>query len=255
MGDVEVDQLSCFAEWRTDYVSDGRTLTGFYLTPEGDGPFPGIVFHHGSNGLMSAAKTGASALVDMGYAVFLAIRRGHNGNPGPFWETLVTDPWGSEAMGPQLVDALTSECDDVIAALEWLQQQPEVDPRRVAMLGSSYGGVMVMLAAGRGADFRAGISFAGPSITWPDAPALQEVLLDCMRRTEIPLFLIQAWDDYHLTPTYALGAELAAFEKPHETRIYQPIGTERGNGHGVFNNAVDLWAPDVRRFLSQWMST
>jgi carboxymethylenebutenolidase len=111
-----------------------------------------------------------------------------------------------------------------------------------------------MLAAGRGADFRAGISFAGPSITWPDAPALQETLLDCMRRTEVPLFLIQAWNDVHLTPTYALGAELAACGKPHETRIYQPIGTEPGGGHGVFNNGVDLWAPDVHRFLSRWMS-
>jgi dienelactone hydrolase len=255
VGDVVVDQLSCFDEWRAQYVSDGRTLTGFYLTPAGDGPFPGIVFHHGSAGLMPAAKGGARALVEMGYAVFLAVRRGHNGNPGPFWEDLVTDPWGSEAMGSQLVTALAGECDDVLAALEWMRQKPEVDPQRVAMIGSSYGGVMVMLAAGRGADFRAGISFAGPSITWPDAPALQGVLLECMRHTEVPLFLIQAWDDVHLTPTYALGAELAAFGKPHETRIYQPIGTGPGDGHGVFNNAVELWSPDVRRFLDRWMGS
>jgi hypothetical protein len=38
-----------------------------------------------------------------------------------------------------------------------------------------------------------------------------------------------------------------------ETRIYQPLGTERGNGHGVFNKAVDLWSPDVRRFLERWV--
>jgi hypothetical protein len=50
-----------------------------------------------------------------------------------------------------------------------------------------------------------------------------------------------------------LGGVLAAAAKPHETRVYGPIGTERGNGHGVFNNAVDVWAPDVRRFLDRWM--
>ncbi len=153
VADVEVDQHDCFAEWRTEYVSDGRTLAGFFVSREGDGPFPGIVFHHGSNGVMPAAKAGAEALVGMGYAVFLAVRRGHSGNPGPFWDDLVTNPWGSEAMGTQLMAAL--------------------------------------------ADFRAGISFAGPSITWPDAPALQETLLDCMRRTEVPLFLPQAWNDVH----------------------------------------------------------
>jgi dienelactone hydrolase len=250
----EADPADVFSEWRTDYVSDGRVLRGYYVTPEGMGPFPGVVFHHGSGGLLPGAKAGVLALVEMGYAVSVPVRRGHNGNPGPYWETLVTEPWGSEAMGPQLVEALSGECDDAIAALQWLKDQPAVDSQRVAMLGSSYGGVMVMLAAGRGADFRAGISFAGPSITWPDAPALRAELIGSVRRSEVPLFLIQAWDDFHLTPTYVLGGELAAAGKAHEVRVYGPIGTEHGNGHAVFNNAVDLWEPDVRRFLARWMS-
>ena len=254
MTDSESDEPDGFAEWRTEYVSDGRTLRGYLVEPDGPGPFPGVIFHHGSGGLLPAAKAGVLALVQMGYAVFVPIRRGHNGNPGPYWETLITEPWGSAAMGPQLLVALSGECDDAIASLHWMKQRAGVDPQRIAMLGSSYGGVMVMLAAGRNAEFRAGISFAGPSITWPDAPALQDLLIDSVGRSEVPLFLIQAWDDFHLTPTYVLGGVLAAAAKPHETRVYGPIGTERGNGHGVFNNAVDLWAPDVRRFLTRWMA-
>jgi hypothetical protein len=121
------------------------------------------------------------------------------------------------------------------------------------MIGSSYGGVMVMMAAGRNAAFRAGISFAGPSITWPDAPLLQQALIESVRTTQVPLFLIQASDDFHLTPTYVLGGELAALGKPHETRIYGSIGTERGDGHGVFGNAIRLWSPDVQSFLSRWV--
>jgi hypothetical protein len=110
-----------------------------------------------------------------------------------------------------------------------------------------------MLAARRRATFRAGISFAGPSITWPDAPALQGVLLHAMQTTVVPLFLIQAGDDVHLTPTYALGAELARWGKIHETRIYGRIGEAPGDGHGVFNKGVDLWRADVARFLSLWV--
>jgi dienelactone hydrolase len=251
---VADEALAAFADWSASYRSGALTLPAFFVTPAGDGPFPAVVFHHGSSGLLGAARTGAEALVDMGYAVMLAVRRGHNEAPGVFWETRVTAPWGSPEMGPQLVDALEDECDDALAALAWVKEQPLVDPARVAMIGSSYGGVMVMLAARRRAAFRAGISCAGPSITWPDAPALQDVLLDAMRTTEAPLFLIQAADDVHLTPTYVLGSELARCGKVHEVRIYGAIGENPGDGHGVFNKAVDLWRPDVERFLARWTS-
>ena len=258
VGAVEVtpdgDELSVFSEWTSaTYESDGRALKGYFVAPRGPGPFPGIVFHHGSGGLLAAAKPSIEALVAMGYAVFVAIRRGHNNNPGPLWESLITAPWGSPQMGPQLTAALAGECDDAVASLTWLRAQALIDAERVAMIGSSYGGVMVMLAAGRRAPFRAGVSFAGPSITWPDAPALQTVLLDAMGACDVPLMLIQAGDDFHLTPTYVLGAELARLGKPHETRIYQTIGEQPGDGHGVFNKAVWLWRPDVERFLKQWL--
>ena len=71
MTSSDVDPLWVFSDWRTEYVSDGRTLTGFFVAPDGDGPFPGVVFHHGSNGLMAEAKLGLLELVGMGYAVFV----------------------------------------------------------------------------------------------------------------------------------------------------------------------------------------
>jgi dienelactone hydrolase len=249
----EDEELTAFAEWSTSYRSGGLTLPAFFVTPPGEGPFPAVVFHHGSAGLFAAARVGAEALVDMGYAVMLAVRRGHNGAPGVFWETRVTAPWGSPEMGPQLIDALEDECDDALAALAWTKDHPDVDADRVAMVGSSYGGVMVMLAARRHAAFRAGVSFAGPSITWPDAPALQDVLLEAMRTTEVPLFLLQAADDVHLTPSYVLGGELARSGKAHEVRIYGAIGENPGDGHGLFNKAVNLWRSDIERFLARWI--
>jgi dienelactone hydrolase len=245
--------LDLYAPWATSYASDGQQLTGFLFLPAGGPPFPGIVFNHGSGGLLAESKPGFDALVSMGYAVFAAVRRGHNGNPGAYWRDRISAPWGSPEMGPQLVQALEDETRDVRAAIDWLQAHPHIDPHRVAVVGSSYGGVVMLLAAGESPRFRAGVSFAGPSMTWPHAPALQDALVTAIRRTPVPLFLAQAQNDHSLAATYTLGSELARQNKPHETRIYPAIGTVPMNGHGIFGNSVPLWYADVQRFLRQWL--
>ena len=43
-------------------------------------------------------------------------------------------------MGRELVEEVEDECDDAVAALAWVKEQPMVDVARVAMIGSSYGG-------------------------------------------------------------------------------------------------------------------
>ena len=44
-----------------------------------------------------------------------------------------------------MVDALRQENDDVLAALAWLREQPGIDPRRIGVMGISFGGIMTML--------------------------------------------------------------------------------------------------------------
>ncbi len=118
-------------------------------------------------------------------------------------------PKASPAWGRQIVDALLQENDDVLAALDWLGVQPGVDATRIGVTGVSFGGIMTLLAVGRTDRFRAAINFAAAAMTWERAPALQAALLDAVRRTTTPLFLIQAQNDFSLAPTYVLGAELA----------------------------------------------
>jgi dienelactone hydrolase len=108
-------------------------------------------------------------------------------------------------MGDQLVAALRAELLDVLAAVAWVAGRPEVDADRVVMLGSSFGGVLTVLALdgedgngggdGEGGALRAGVSFAGPSMTWPHAPALQNAMLGAVATGWAPLFLAQAYND------------------------------------------------------------
>jgi Domain of unkown function (DUF1775) len=60
--------LEGMTAWHTSYDSGGRRLDAFMARPDGSGPHPGVVFHHGSNGLMAAAQHGLQTLVDAGYA-------------------------------------------------------------------------------------------------------------------------------------------------------------------------------------------
>lgn len=247
------DYHSSFEPSAVTYLSASYTLQGYLLLPVGQEPFPAVIFQHGSAGLMPSNGSGIEALRRMGYAVFVALRRGHNNNPGPNWLSLVTSPWGSPEMGRELVDALDGETDDVLASLDWLRTQPQIDSDRIAIVGSSFGGVVTMLAAGRTSQFRAGISFAGPSQTWPHAPALQEAMLTSAQNTALPFFLIQAQNDHGLLPTYTLGMEFARLNKPHEARIYPALGNTPMEGHGIFGGGVAWWYVDVERFLAQWL--
>ena len=240
------------------YPSNGRDLAGYLLLPEGEGPYPALIFNHGSGGLVPEIIDGIRELAGLGYAIFCPMRRGHNGNPGPFWSDLVTgEPDEGETMyhavGRQLVTTLEAESDDVLAAADWLGRQPEIDAGRSGLVGQSFGAIMTLLCVGRTNRFKAGICFAGAALTWPDVPQIQQALLDCIGRCETPLFVIQAENDANLEPTYALGRELARLGKSHETRIYPPTGSGPGEGHAFFRREPDRWSRDVELFLARWM--
>ncbi len=257
MTEPAASDFEAFGEAVT-YPSDGRELAGYLLLPDGEGPFPALMFNHGSGGLVPEVISGLRELVGLGYAVFAPTRRGLNGNPGPLWSDQVTGiPDEGETMyaavGRQLVEVLEAESDDVLAAGDWLRQRLEIDANRIGLVGQSFGSIMTLLTVGRTNAFKAGVCFACAALTWPDVPAVQRMLLGAVGRCETPIFLIQAENDSNLQPTYALGGELARLGKPHETRIYPPTGDGPGEGHAFFRREPDRWRRDVELFLRRWV--
>ncbi len=246
------------APWRVTYPSAGRDLTGYLFVPPGEGPFPALVINHGSQGLPPASsawiKEVASAMHRIGHAVCFPVRRGYDDNPGPPFASFLTAPEGSDAWGHQTVEALSQETDDVLAALVWLANQPQVDPGRLALMGSSFGGIVTVFAAARPSRAKAAVSFATAAMMWHRAPAMQAALLAAVGQAKVPLFLIQAANDFTLAPLYAMGAELAGQGKPHEARVYAPVGSTNLDGHLFIRSSVAVWGPDVQRFLERWLN-
>src|SRR5262249_59866144 len=75
------------AKQRIAFKSHGLTLTGFLLRPDGPGPFPAIVWNHGSEknpGGGPQFDTVASIFVPHGYVVFAPMRRGHSDSEGEY---------------------------------------------------------------------------------------------------------------------------------------------------------------------------
>src|SRR5438445_1856989 len=72
---------------RVSFKSHGLTLSGFLFKPDGPGPFPAIVWNHGSEknpGGGPQFGTVAGIFVPHGYVVFAPVRRGHQMSEGSY---------------------------------------------------------------------------------------------------------------------------------------------------------------------------
>lgn len=115
---------------------DGREIPAFWFRPAGDGPFPVLVDIHGgpeSQRTLNYSPSGPviQYLTSLGMGVLSLNVRGSTGY-GKSYSHL-------DDKGLRL-DAV----NDVAHAVEWLNQQPDVDGERLAVYGRSYGGFMTL---------------------------------------------------------------------------------------------------------------
>lgn len=154
----------------TVIVPNGKLhLKAFLWKPAGPGPFPAVLFCHGSGGadadhtadlaITEAAEKLAPLFLKHGYAFLYLFRRGQglSADQGPFMQDILqreeTAKGKESRQHLQFVLATTDHLDDVIAGLTFLKATPGIDPKRVAIMGHSFGGQLTLLAAER-APFR-----------------------------------------------------------------------------------------------------
>ncbi len=120
--------------------ADGVDLSFAYRTPQGDGPFPTIVFFHGGGGqsnlqgLKNNLLNGVvqTRFLQKGYVTVQSTRR-------PFWKT-------KDAGKPTgFYDAV----GDAALVVEKVRALPAVDPHRVILYGGSGGGILAIVTASK----------------------------------------------------------------------------------------------------------
>ena len=106
------------------FTSGPYRLKGYLHVPPGDGPFPCMIYNHGSGvteGHEDNAAPGIPILLNgWGIACFFPHRRGYGFSPGPDWRSECSAPVFSPEYNAQLVQRLAGESDDVLAAFAYL---------------------------------------------------------------------------------------------------------------------------------------
>jgi dipeptidyl aminopeptidase/acylaminoacyl peptidase len=144
----------------------------------------------------------------------------------------------------------TEQLQDQLAAFQWLQSQNFVAGSQIAAAGNSFGGVEAVLGAAR-APYCAAVDASGGAESWRMAPDLQTVMKEAVRKSNAPIFFFQAENDFDLSPSKVLVAEMKLAGKEGELRIYPRFGSSKRDGHSFAYLGSATWFSDVFAFVQK----
>jgi dienelactone hydrolase len=239
-------------------------LKGYLWKPAGPGPFPAVLFNHGSGAedaqhtagqtMADAAAVLAPVFLKHGYVFFYLCRRGQglSADQGPFTQDLLKQ---AEAKSPetrkqvhyQLITG--GQLDDALAGLAFLKSVPGVDAKRIAIIGHSFGGMLTLLSGDHDSTILAEVSFAAGAKSWHASQELRQRVLSSVDKTSTPIMLVYAANDFDTAPGTDIAAELDRLQKPHLLKIYPAVGKTSEDGHNLLYLATPEWEPDVFQFL------
>ena len=244
--------------------SSALRLKGYFWKPAGPGPFPAVLFNHGS-GAEDAQHTAAQTMAESaavlapvflrhGYAFLYLCRRGQglSADQAPFPQDLLkqAETKGPEARKKLHYELITgTQLDDALAGLTFIKTAAGVDPKRIAIIGHSFGGMLTLLSGEHDSTIRAEVAFAAGANSWRRSEQLRQRILSSINKTSAPIMLIHAANDYDTTPGREIAAELERLHKPHVLKIYPAVGKTSDDGHNFLYVALPEWEPDVFQFL------
>jgi dipeptidyl aminopeptidase/acylaminoacyl peptidase len=238
------------------FTADGAELHGWVCKPDGPGPFPAVIYNHGSEKKPGSFPLLAKFWTQHGFVFFVPHRRGHGRSPGEYIVDDQQDFRKKEkdpvACNQHDVETHEKANRDVVAAVAWLKEQPYVKKNDLVMSGISYGGIQTVLTAEKGLGIKAFVPFAPAAMSWKGNPLLRERLLTAVKKAKAPMFLLQAKNDYNLGPSEVLGAELEKKGAPNRSEIFAAFGDPKNpqDGHGGFAvRGSAVWGDEVLLFV------
>ncbi len=116
-------RVSSHTRQTVSFVSGIRTLKGEIYIPASKGPYPAVVFAHGSGASTRSVGFFTTYFLQLGIAVLTFDKQGAGESTGD-WETASFDELA----------------DDVIAGINFLKKQTAINPKKIGVMGNSQGG-------------------------------------------------------------------------------------------------------------------
>ena len=227
-------------------------LQAFLWRPDGPGPFPALIYNHGSEKDPRAGSEGdvGPYFSQRGYAVLFPIRRGAGKSEGKYWRDRVEEHFFGREQ--RTIEALVDENDDIVSALGWLRAQPWVKKDDISVAGCSFGGIQTLFTAEKSLGLAVAVDFAGGAMSWDHSDVLRDRLKQAAEHAKIPVFFVQAENDFNTAPSKVLSEAMKAKGLPFRLHIFPPHGDSHMGGHAGFcNHGTAEWGPEVLEFLKR----
>jgi dienelactone hydrolase len=240
--------------------------------PDGDGPFPVVLFSHGRAGdaagrsklTQPVSKGQVRYWIAHGFAVLAPIRPGYGATGGSDVENSGAVFSTPPCVGrPDFTSVAAAGERATLSALAWLRNQSWAKPDRIVLVGQSVGGLVTVATASHEPQGVIGyVNFAGGSGGNPDrSPGrscepeeLTALYGEFGRTTTIPNMWIysqndQYWGEQMPVLWHEAFARNAKAPQASTTFIHAPPVPD-GDGHGLSRHSQALWAPYLDSFLS-----
>ena len=235
---------------------DGKwTISAFLYIPFNapkNGEHAAIVFVHGgpTAQTMNGFNRFVQYIVNQGYFVIAPNYRGSTG-------------YGKEFQQANLFDMGGGDLQDVLAAAEWLKQTEYVDPKKLVLMGASYGGYLTMMGVTKAPEmWGAGVPIV-PFVNWfteiqNEDPVLQQSDLATMGdleknkalyedrspinfvdRIKAPLYLLAGGNDPRCPKEEA--QQVAEAVKKRGGVVEYKVYDNEGHGFAKVENQIDAY--------------
>jgi len=238
------------------YRSGDLNIQAYLYQPEGAGPFPVVIYNHGSRGGRESDSVPfqyvGAMLTRAGYIVLVPERRGYGKSDGSKWR----DESGRDQS--QVVTRLYAETDDVLAAIAYLRTVPSADMNRLGIMGWSFGGIITMFATSHSPAFAAAVDQAGGALTWDWNAHVRKALLAAAESSTTPTLFMVARNDRTTSSITTLAGIFKDRGIAQQTVIYDAFTPDRGAfaapGHALFSEqGAHVWEGDLLQFLGRYL--
>lgn len=248
----------------TPWTEAGRPLTLELVVyrPLGAGPYPALIFHHGSTGNGDnpalfrntyTSETVAKSFVDQGWMVLFPQRRGRGASDGVYDEGFEPDRSRYSCRATLALPGLERAQEDAEVVAQHVRARADVDTTRLMVGGVSRGGILAMAHAARHrAHYRGVVNFVGGWLGegCADAVVVNRGTFVTAATPSPPSLWIYGENDpfYSVAHSRANYDAFAAAGGVGTFRVYRRANAS-ASGHFVANEP-SLWMGDLLAFLA-----